>query len=207
MSVIVGILTVVPVVIKVVLDTVQIDEYGYFTRNGKALINKKTGLVKLAPPSNYPYWVFPLVRQLRKVSTKRVTIDPVTQTLATSDNITLTISMTASYILRTDEESLTISIIKVENPTSEMYNIVTNVVTSLVSEMTYNEVRDVERFRTLVLERCNLESCTDVGAEFTHVRFQTFAKTEAQLHSDGLEMISRSIESRDEFETLFQKTA
>lgn len=183
-------LTMIPLLAKVLIVTVQTGEEGYFLRNGKPVVCKKTGLVKLADPGTHA--VFPILRQIRVVSTKEVPFDPSLQTLLTEDGIVMDFNMTGQYRRLIDPESMTQSILRVEDPHRLTFNLVMDVLAMLIRTMTYEEVMR-EPLKDLVHKRCNPDARMMSGVEVTWIGFQSYAKNPAQMALEGQREIAQAI--------------
>lgn len=182
--------TMIPLLAKVLILTVHQDEEGYILRNGKPVVNKKTGLVRLADPGTH--FVFPILKQIRVISKKEVTFDPAPQTLTTKDGVVMDCNMSGQYRRLIDHESMTQAILKVEDPQRQTFNLVMNVIAELVRTMPYDEVIACP-LREMVLDRCNPNAQYTCGVEVTWIGFQSLAKSDAQLHYEGQVQIARAI--------------
>ena len=182
--------TMVPLLARVLIITVHVGEQGYYLRNGKPLVCKKTGLVKLAEPGTH--FVFPIMRQIRVVSTKEISFDPTPQTITTKDGVVMDFNMTGQYQRLIDPESMTQSILRVEDPHRQTFNLVMDVLTQVVSAMTYDEVASAP-LKELVHERCNPEAQYMCGVRVAWIGFQSFAKRDAQLQLEGQREIASAI--------------
>lgn len=188
----VAVATVGPLLARFLIVNVQEWEYGYFLRFGKPVIVKKTSLVKLAPPGRV-YVVIPLLRQIKVISTQETPLDPVGQQATTRDGYVVTVNLTANYRRLVDEDSMTQSIIRIENLPLMVHNLVTDALVRVVSNTDYQEVVNTDHLVTRVLAACSPAAQEKIGVNVVSIGLQTLAKTNAQLNLDGHRAIADAI--------------
>lgn len=177
-----AVVTIVPLLSKVLILTVHQDQEGYILRNGKPIVCKKTGMVKLADPGTH--FVFPILKQIRVISNKAMTFDPTPQVITTKDSIVMDLNMTGQYRRLIDPVSMTQAILKIEDPHRQTFNYVMNVLAELVRTMDYTEVMSAP-LKDMVHELCNPAVQKMCGTEVTWIGLQSFAKRDSQLHYEG----------------------
>lgn len=175
-------LTAIPLMAKFFVVSVEQGEYGYFLRCGRPRV-LKNGQVKLAEPG--VYFVAPIWRQIKIVNTKEIRCDAIAQTVTTADEVVVEINFTARYRRLTDADSMTRSILEVDNLTGTVVDIITAVVATQVSKLTFEVLRNLEALIELIESSLEEVMPPQCGAEIKWLGIQSFGKTDAQLRFEG----------------------